>query len=153
MLPVFVPLFPVFPTTFLVLPKIISNPCQYYSSLLKLSVSLCLEGFLQIPCPSNPFCLFPVQSICSPNTAWDPPRESFCLHLCCLCAFQESFQSPFKFHLLQEGFHEFSSSQIPSSFSGLCQGLYYPHQIRHFIMAALHYHHHLLTRQSDLNAR
>lgn len=116
------------------LPKAISNPCQYYSSLPKLSVVLTTwKVFSKFHAPP------PVSPSFSPihlfsNHTLSPPLGSYCPHLCChpfplcLCTFQESFQELFKFYFLQEAFHELSHSPMLSSFSCLFQYLYYLHQ-------------------------
>lgn len=104
--------------------KVTSNPCQY-SSLPKLSVVLTtwkVFSKFHAPPPVSPS-LSPIHPF-SKHTL-SSPLGSYCRHLCCtpfplcLCTFQWGFQDSFKYHLLQEAFHELSNSRVLSSFSGL----------------------------------
>lgn len=136
------------------LPKAISNPCQYYSSLPKLSVVLTTwKVFSKFQAPP------PVSPSFSPNlsvlqTYLEPSFGELLPSL--------MLPPPFLFAYVhfRRAFKNYSnstSSRKPSmSFptppcyhpSLACVSTYITYtNIRHFIMVALHCHHHLLTRQ------
>lgn len=108
-----------FPTTFLVLPKVISNPCQC-CCLLKLFPSADKVFFkCHVPLvspPSSPVRLFSTHSSSSPSPVSSPLSP---LPFLFACVRFNRAQGPLKFSLLQEAFCERPCSHTPRHHSSL----------------------------------
>lgn len=152
-------IFPVLPHCLVLLPKVISNPCQHYSPLPKFFVVLTTWKVcpkFHAP-PLDP--PLSAQSTCSPNTPWALPWEAIAL------TYRRHSPSSLPVYI-SVGFSRLI--QILSPPGSLPWTFWLPCAIILLwsvsvlilptptsdtsIMVALHCYHHLLTRQSGLNS-